>query len=76
MVGAKLQKTSGLNKYKEVDFGLSSIPLELAAECGEKESGVAPENTGTTPLEVVGFAINRCCLLREVHRGETQTERL
>ena len=76
MVGAKLQKSNGLNKYKEVDFGLSSIPLELAAECGEKESGVAPEKTGTTPLEVVVFAINRCCLLGEVHRRETQTERL
>lgn len=76
MVGAKLQKTSGLNKYKEVDFGLSSIPLELAAECGEKESGVAPEKTGTTPLEVVVFAISSGCLLGEVHRRKTQTERL
>ncbi len=64
MVGAKLQKTSGLNKYKEVDFGLSSIPLELAAECGEKESGVAPEKTGTTPLEVVAFAIVAVYLVR------------
>ena len=26
VVGAKLQKSSGLNKYKEVDFGLSCIP--------------------------------------------------
>lgn len=74
--GAKLQKTSGLNKYKEVDFGLSSIPFELAAECGEKESGVVPVFSGATPLEVVTFAISSACLLGEVHRGETQTERL